>query len=129
MQNTTPNALKARGIDILGKNLENLIHALQAGDIRADQNLGISGTKWVAAISEPSGSEKSSQDGQAETDTGVSLNVTSKPQHEQTSNRVPVTSIDSPQMLEALQPIRETDPLAYLQFLERQAAGERGMPS
>lgn len=80
-----------RGIDDGGKNREGMIHALQEYGIRADQTWGEPET----ATLEPSGSETASQDGQAETDTEVSLNVTSKPQHEQASPRLPANSIDS----------------------------------
>lgn len=98
-----------------------MIHDLQVYDIWADQNLGEPETKGVPATLNPSCSETALQDGQAETDTEVSLNVTSKPQHEQASPSVPETRIDSMQVLQCTM---EMDTLEYLQFLERQA--ERG---
>lgn len=113
-----------RGIDVGGKNREGLIHALQEFDIRADQNLGETGPERVSATPEPSGSEAASPDGQAETDTGIPRMVTSKPPQEQASIRLPENIIDSLQMQETLQNLRETDPVVYLQFLERQAERE-----
>lgn len=113
-----------RGIDVGGKNREGLIHALQEFDIRADQNLGETGPERVSATPEPSGSEAASPDGQAETDTGIPRIVTSKPPQEQASIRLPETIIDSLQMQETLQNLRETDPVVYLQFLECQAERE-----
>ncbi|XP_077331070.1 uncharacterized protein LOC143973991 [Lithobates pipiens] len=113
-----------RGIDVGGKNRDGLIHALHEFDIRADQNLGETGPERVSATPEPSGSEAASPDGHAETDTGLPRIVTSKSSPEQASIRLPGTRIDCPQMQETLQHLRETDPVAYLQFLERQAERE-----
>ncbi|XP_077335224.1 uncharacterized protein LOC143981303 [Lithobates pipiens] len=114
-----------RGIDVGGKNRDGLIHALHEFDIRAEQILGETGPERVSATPEPSGSEAASPDGHAETDTGLPRIVTSKPSPEQASIRLPGTRIDCPQMQETLQHLRETDPVVYLQFLERQAAAER----
>ncbi|XP_077341804.1 uncharacterized protein LOC143987129 [Lithobates pipiens] len=113
-----------RGIDVGGKNRDGLIHALHEFDIRAEQNLGETGPERVSATPEPSGSEAASPDGHAETDTGLPRIVTSKSSPEQASIRLPGTRIDCPQMQETLQHLRETDPVAYLQFLERQAERE-----
>ncbi|XP_077330912.1 uncharacterized protein LOC143973903 [Lithobates pipiens] len=113
-----------RGIDVGGKNRDGLIHALHEFEIRAEQNLGETGPERVSATPEPSGSEAASPDGHAETDTGLPRIVTSKPSPEQASIRLPGTRIDCPQMQETLQHLRETDPVAYLQFLERQAERE-----
>ncbi|XP_077318945.1 uncharacterized protein LOC143940971 [Lithobates pipiens] len=113
-----------RGIDVGGKNRDGLIHALHEFDIRAEQNLGETGPERVSATPEPSGSEAASPDGHAETDTGLPRIVTSKSSPEQASIRLPGSRIDCPQMQETLQHLRETDPVAYLQFLERQAERE-----
>ncbi|XP_040203506.1 uncharacterized protein LOC120935519 [Rana temporaria] len=113
-----------RGIDINGKNREGLIHALQEFDIQANQNLEGTGPERGSATPEPSGSEAASPDRPAETDTGIPRIVIPKPPHEQANTPLLATSMDSPQMQETLQRLRETDPVVYLQFLERQAERE-----
>lgn len=114
---------QARQIDSYGKTREEMIHDLHEADIQAEQILERPEEGVSASMDRGSGTAL--RGASTETEPEVMLNIISNPQSGQASTRMPGPSGHSPQMQAALQKVMDTDPVVYLQFLERQAERER----